>query len=54
MYEKKITVKKYQNSYWYTAEVRRFYFLLRGRWKEIIPVEQPTFEDAERQLNNFL
>lgn len=47
MKEYRITVwKSVDGRYWYTLWYRKMYFLFRGRWKEIYPTNQPTYEDA--------
>ena len=53
LYEKKIYVQKLGCRYWYTAEVRRLGFLWRGKWREVSPAMQATYEDAELLLSNF-
>ena len=30
----------------YTLQIRKIYFLLKGRWKNVKPENQPTYQDA--------
>jgi hypothetical protein len=55
LYETKISVLKVglANEYFYTAEIRRVYFLLRGKWRQLTPMMQSTYEDAEKLLRNY-
>jgi len=47
MKEYQYIVKKFPTGTFYTAQYRRVYFLFRGRWKNLTPQWQPTYEDAE-------
>ena len=48
MNEYQIIVIKADSDYFYTARVRRFRTLFfNGPWRELKPMWQPTFEDAE-------
>lgn len=52
-YEKRICVIKLQKEYFYTAFVRRRGFLWRGRWKELTPIMQPSYDDALNLTNDY-
>lgn len=45
-YEGKVTVIRIGHDYFYTLELRRIWFLFRGRWKKVSPEHQPTYEKA--------
>jgi len=53
MYEKRVYVANLGGQFWYTAEVRRLGFLWRGKWKELKPAMQPTYENAVRLFSNY-
>ena len=50
MKEGQITVIKAGESLYYTAWVRRVYFLFRGPWTSISPNYQPAYNLAMEQL----
>lgn len=41
-----IVSKDYNGKYWFTLQYRRVYFLFRGLWKYVYPLNQPTYDDA--------
>jgi hypothetical protein len=45
--EYQIIVIKADRNYFYTAQVRQWWLFFRGWWKSLMPMWQPTFEDAE-------
>ena len=48
MKQYQVTVwKDKQGKYWYTAWVRKVFFLWRSRWIQLTPIMQPSYEDAE-------
>lgn len=53
LYKKRVYVANLGGKYWYTAEVRRLGFLWRGKWKELTPTMQPTYEDAVKLFSNY-
>lgn len=47
MIETQIIINRASGKLWFTAQKRKVHMFFRGRWKDITPIMQPTFEDAE-------
>jgi len=41
-----IVIETRDNKFWYTAQARRFHFLWRGGWKDLLPMMQPSYWEA--------
>ena len=47
-----VIFKDSENRMWYTAQERKFWIIFYwGRWKNMTPMMQPTYADAERLIN---
>lgn len=51
MIETQIVTNRASGKLWFTAQKRKVHMFFRGRWKDITPIMQPTFEDAEALLD---
>ncbi len=52
MKESQIRVfKDTENNYWFTAQIRNVYFLWRGFWRDLKPICQSSYEEAESLIN---
>jgi len=49
-----VVLKDLGNHYWYTAQVRKIYFLFRSGWKDLLPANQPSYEKANLLITNKL